>query len=222
MGITRVTTHPLKYAYMETMEKLLDERYPQGLPQKKNGALCITFALANAPVQRQTAQDMAGALKSKAVYLRDRNWRSVYNKGYYEVAGWTVTGNQVSTDFSLQTLPRVLSALEVLQAKGYAPDGEVILSLSEGMELRQVCNICAMIEAKRVLLETALQFEEEIRVMAGCTLALSIPLGAFDLEKIEAVACLLYQMALQAERVSMVRMQPVNVTNAATRCAHGF
>lgn len=214
MGIASVTTHPMKYMYMETIKELLDERYPQGLPQEDKGALHMTFDLANAPAQRRTAQILAEALQGKAVYLRDRDWKSVYNRGYYEVAGWTVAGSQVATDFSLDTLPRVLSVLEWLRSKGYAPDGEVLISLGEEIGLRQALNLCTMIEAKRELLEMALQLENEIRVMADSTLALSIPLGAFDLEKIEAMACLLHQMALQAEQVGRVRMRPVDVTNA--------
>ena len=85
MGIASVTTHPMKYMYMETIQELLDERYPQGLPQEDKGALHMTFDLANAPAQRRTAQILAEALQGKAVYLRDRDWKSVYDK--YVVKG---------------------------------------------------------------------------------------------------------------------------------------
>lgn len=214
MGIARVTAHPMKYMYMETIRELLDERYPQGLPREERDALRVTFDLANAPAQRHTAQILAQALQRKAVYLRDRDWKSIYNRGYYAVGGWTVAGNRVAADFSPDALPRVLSVLELLRSRGYVPDGEVVVSLGEEIGLRQALNLCAMIEAKRELLEKALQLGDEIRVMADSTLALGIPLGAFDLEKIEAVACLLYRMALQAEQVGRVRMRPVDVTNA--------
>lgn len=88
MGIEKVTTHPLKYQYMEMIDELIDAQYPNGLPYRcDRGRFCLRFELMNAHDQRHTAQIIATAVSGKAEYHRDREWRSIYNKGYYEAAG---------------------------------------------------------------------------------------------------------------------------------------
>lgn len=213
MAIAKVTTHPMKHMHMEKTEDTLDACNPQGFPASAAiGALRMTFELANAPEQRHTAQMLAETLSSKAIYLHEQTWKSVSDKGYYEVAGWTIIGNRVTTaEFSLGTIPNILSVLATLRDKGYAPEDEVTLLLAKAMQLQQVRNLCEMLEAKRERLISELPVAAAIRVLAGDTVALGIPLSAFDLAGIEAAAHMLYQTALQAAETGNKRIKSAKV-----------
>ena len=218
MSVVQVTTHPMKYQLMELIESIIpNEAYAEVIPPEEK--LYIQFELAGENNQRQIAQVLGEASGEKPVYHRDRDWKSIYNKGYYEVAGWTVDGQPYSCEltsdrFSLAGLPYILIGLDALNEKGYLPDGEVRINLvSENLDIRQVLNLHVMLEARKTLLQQALNLSEELRIILDTTLALSIPLGAFDLPKIEAAACLLYQMSTQAEQTSKVRMKPADGSN---------
>ena len=213
MAIAKVTTHPMKHMHMEKTEDTIDACNPQRFPASAAiGALRMTFELANAPEQRHTAQMLAETLSSKAICLHEQTWKSVSDKGYYEVAGWTIIGNRVTTaEFSLGALPNTLSVLATLRDKGYSPDDEVTLSLAKALRLQQVRNLCEMLEAKRERLISELPVAAAIRVLAGDTVALGIPLSAFDLAGIEAAAHMLYQTALQAAETGNKRIKSAKV-----------
>ncbi len=217
MGIERVTTHPLKYAYMESVNELIDGYYPNGLPKKAEareaGVLSITFELVTNASQRVIAQILAKSMGTKAVFGRDREWKSIYNKGYYEVEGWLISGNKVRTGrFDLDDLPNILCALSALSDNGYALDGITIHLIDKETDVRQVFNLCAMLEAKRELIEASLGLND-IMFIVDHSLALSLPLGAFDLPKIEAATLLLHQMGIQAKQTKTVRMKQTDISN---------
>lgn len=219
MSVVKVTTHPLKYYFMDLIEDILPEEAYKKEPIPKEEKLYIQFELAGNISQRQVAMILGEAYGKKPVYHRDREWKSIYNKGYYEVAGWTVNAQPFHCElttarFSLAELPRIMTGMEALNGKGYLPDGEISINLvSENLDMRQVLNLHVMLEARKALLEQALGLSEELRIILSSNLALSLPLGAFDLPKIEAAACLLYQMSSQAEQTNKVRMKPTETSN---------
>jgi hypothetical protein len=186
MGIEKVTTHPLKYKYMEMMEELIDTQYPNGLPHKCNrGEFCLEFELLNAYDQRRTAQIIATAFSGKAEYHRDKDWQSIYNKGYYEAAGWTISGNQVMTaNFLESDMDDILVGLSALKRANYCPDGEVSISIAKDVCLNYMPQIIMGLESRRHDLESMLQLNEEIRIIVDSTLAVSLPMYEFDMAKI--------------------------------------
>lgn len=195
MGVERATAHPLKYSYMEMMGELLDVRAASS-GRAGEDRLCLRFELEGASDQRRTALILAKALDARAVHLRDSAWKSVYNRGYYAAAGWTVSGNQVITeDFAPDDMRRVLAGIGALKARGYRPDGELSVSPCAGVGRARALRICGALDGARSELQAALGLNA--RVMYMGYLALGIQMREFELAKIEAAVRLIAE-ALRA------------------------
>lgn len=218
MSIERTTTHLCKYRYMQLIEQIIDQNGITSsalLPEQESKPLYIQFGIRGNISQRSIAQKISSALNSRAVYHRDKQWRSIYNRGNYEVSGWIVSARQVtSRGFELNELQSILEVLGVLRDSGHAPEEEIRICLNQEQSRQQVINLITMFEAKKKLIESALQTEEEIRIIVDRTISLSITLGVFDLPKIEAAICLMHQMAIQATNTRRIRMKAVEVVNA--------
>ena len=215
MGYVKTTAWPSRYAHEDehrpTEEcKVLD----------RTGKLYATFEVDGAnwetsKAQREIALALGEALGTKAVYERNVHG-TVYNRGSYTVGGWRVTsGRYVRSEFfELETMPRMLGALQGLQEHGYAPHGEFTINLvPERSDLEMIYNAYTILEARRQLIELALGFEDEAMLVVGHDLAFSIPLDAFSLPVIEACACLLRQVSLMAEATKKARMKPCDMSN---------
>ncbi len=222
MTAVQTTPHPHKYYLMELIEEVVpketwDKSVTADSPtaMHKTGDIYIRFHLAKHIPMRKTAQLMGKVYCDKPIFHRDREERSIYNKGYYKVSGWIINGNEMVTDrFSLNGLLRILDGLKALYDHGYRPDGEISICLADDtIDLRQALNIHTMLEAKKQLLEQALGLSDELRIIFSYTPALSLPLGAFDLLKIEAAVFVLHQMSIQAKQTRSVRMKPTENVN---------
>ena len=64
--------------------------------------------------QREIARTLGFAMNVKPLYTRNRGG-SLYDRGWYDIGGWRVSGKHIITEtFTLDTMPRVLKALEAL------------------------------------------------------------------------------------------------------------
>lgn len=221
MGTIRATAYPSRYA----APVCLKQNIPQGIGKEQGeteqkGKLFMTFRIAGpegraATAQREIAYTLGRALNTKPVYQRAEHG-SAYDHGWYQVGGWKVcSGYSVCTDFfDLETMPRVLETLRTLGNQQYAPDGELMICFApERYDMEMVFNAYTILEARRELVEMALGFEDEARLVAGRDLALSIPLTAFSLPVIEACVCLLYQVSAMAVATKKARMKPCDMSN---------
>ena len=221
MGIIRATAYPSRYTnpvYLEQEAAKAVEQERRALERK--GKLYMTFQVAGpawrtTEAQREIASVLGRVMNAKPVYERTEQG-SVYDRGRYKVGGWKVScGYSVCTDFfDLETMPRVLEALNALDSRGYVPDGELMICFApERYDMEMVFNAYTILEARRELVEMALGFEDEARLVVGRDLAFSIPLDAFSLPVIEACACLLYQVSAMAVTTKKARMKPCDMSN---------
>ncbi len=222
MSIIRATAYPSRYACQACEEQTED--VSTGMEETRweesmRGKILATFEIVGPSVrseraQREIAQTLGMALGEKAIYRRAEKG-SAYFRGDYEVGGWHVRGYFVSSElFDINSMPRVLRALQALSTKGYVPDGTFTLGLMpERYDLDMIVNTYTILEARRKLIELALGFEDELQFMIGQGLAFSFPLDSFSLPVIEACACLLSQISIMAMSTRKARMKPCDMSN---------
>ena len=222
MGIIRATAYPSRYAgafnrEWEENEAVGQEReYAQ---RERVGKLYATARVRSpwfrdADAQREIARTLGLAMNVKPLYTRNRGG-SLYDRGWYDIGDWRICGKHVLTEnFTLDTMPCVLKALEALGRRGFAPDGELALHfVPKQCNMEMVMNAYTILDARRELVEMALGLREEVQLVVDRDLAFSLPLDAFSIPAIEACACLLVQVCAMAASTRKARMKPCNMSN---------
>lgn len=218
MGVIRTTAYPSRYAVSAYHEQKTPAAVEQKLERK--GKLYAAFRIAGPPwdiaqAQRRIAQTLGETMSVKPVYVRNEHG-SVYNRGWYTVDGWSISdGYFVRTGlFTLESMPHILQVLQALASRGYAPDGEMIVCfVPDRYDASVVFNAYTILEARRELIERALGFKDEARLIVGMDLALGFPLEAFSVPVIEACACLLCKVSTMATATRKARMKPCDMSN---------
>ena len=222
MGVIRATAYPSRYAgafnrEWEENEAVGQEReYAQ---RERVGKLYATARVRSpwfrdADAQREIARTLGLAMNVKPLYTRNRGG-SLYDRGWYDIGDWRICGKHVLTEnFTLDTMPCVLKALEALGRRGFAPDGELALHfVPKQCNMEMVMNAYTILDARRELVEMALGLREEVQLVVDRDLAFSLPLDAFSIPAIEACACLLVQVCAMAASTRKARMKPCNMSN---------
>ena len=135
MGVIRATAYPSRYAGAFNRE--WEENEAVGQERECAQLECVGKLYATARVrspwfreadaQREIARTLGLAMNVKPLYTRNRGG-SLYDRGWYDVGDWRICGKHVLTEnFTLDTMPCVLKALEALGRRGFAPDGELAL-----------------------------------------------------------------------------------------------
>ena len=222
MGVIRATAYPSRYAGAFNRE--WEENEAVGQERECAQLECVGKLYATARVrspwfreadaQREIARTLGLAMNVKPLYTRNRGG-SLYDRGWYDIGGWRVSGKHIITEtFTLDTMPRVLKALEALGRRGFAPDGELALHfVPKHCNMEMVMNAYTILDARRELVEMALGLREEVQLVVGQDLAFSLPLDAFSIPAIEACACLLVQVCAMAASTRKARMKPCNMSN---------
>ena len=214
MGTIRVTKHPVKYQLMDAIEETCSDVFQMEKPLP-NGRLSIHFqvkASGSENVQQRTlATDLGKWLDLKPVYWRDDTWHSVYNRGMYEVGEWRIdNGNHIhTTAFTLADLPYISYGLEAFHDRLLTGNLTIYYRLDDSLQC--ALNALTILEARRELLSLALG--TELNLWYDGNLALSLPLSAFHMEKIEACTCVLNQAVQMAETTGKARMKPCDMSN---------
>ena len=222
MGVIRATAYPSRYA--ETSNREWEENEAVGQERECAQLECVGKLYATARVrspwfreadaQREIARTLGLAMNVKPLYTRNRGG-SLYDRGWYDVGDWRICGKHVLTEnFTLDTMPCVLKALEALGRRGFAPDGELALHfVPKQCNMEMVMNAYTILDARRELVEMALGLREEVQLVVDRDLAFSLPLDAFSIPAIEACACLLVQVCAMAASTRKARMKPCNMSN---------
>ena len=222
MGVIRATAYPSRYAGAFNRE--WEENEAVGQERECAQLECVGKLYATARVrspwfreadaQREIARTLGLAMNVKPLYTRNRGG-SLYDRGWYDVGDWRICGKHVLTEnFTLDTMPRVLKALEALGRRGFAPDGELALHfVPKHCNMEMVMNAYTILDARRELVEMALGLREEVQLVVGQDLAFSLQLDAFSIPAIEACACLLVQVCAMAASTRKARMKPCNMSN---------
>ena len=222
MGVIRATAYPSRYAGAFNRE--WEENEAVGQERECAQLECVGKLYATARVrspwfreadaQREIARTLGLAMNVKPLYTRNRGG-SLYDRGWYDVGDWRICGKHVLTEnFTLDTMPCVLKALEALGRRGFAPDGELALHfVPKQCNMEMVMNAYTILDARRELVEMALGLKEEVRLVVDRDLAFSLPLDAFSIPAIEACACLLVQVCAMAASTRKARMKPCNMSN---------
>ena len=222
MGVIRATAYPSRYAGAFNRE--WEENEAVGQERECAQLECVGKLYATARVrspwfreadaQREIARTLGLAMNVKPLYTRNRGG-SLYDRGWYDVGDWRICGKHVLTEnFTLDTMPCVLKALEALGRRGFAPDGELALHfVPKQCNMEMVMNAYTILDARRELVEMALGLREEVQLVVGRDLAFSLPLDAFSIPAIEACACLLVQVCAMAASTRKARMKPCNMSN---------
>ena len=222
MGVIRATAYPSRYAGAFNRE--WEENEAVGQERECAQLECVGKLYATARVrspwfreadaQREIARTLGLAMNVKPLYTRNRGG-SLYDRGWYDVGDWRICGKHVLTEnFTLDTMPCVLKALEALGRRGFAPDGELALHfVPKQCNMEMVMNAYTILDARRELVEMALGLREEVQLVVGQDLAFSLPLDAFSIPAIEACACLLVQVCAMAASTRKARMKPCNISN---------
>ena len=222
MGVIRATAYPSRYAGAFNRE--WEENEAVGQERECAQLECVGKLYATARVrspwfreadaQREIARTLGLAMNVKPLYTRNRGG-SLYDRGWYDVGDWRICGKHVLTEnFTLDTMPCVLKALEALGRRGFAPDGELALHfVPKQCNMEMVMNAYTILDARRELVEMALGLREEVQLVVGQDLAFSLPLDAFSIPAIEACACLLVQVCAMAASTRKARMKPCNMSN---------
>ena len=222
MGIIRATAYPSRYAGAFNRE--WEENEAVGQERECAQLECVGKLYATARVrspwfreadaQREIARTLGLAMNVKPLYTRNRGG-SLYDRGWYDVGDWRICGKHVLTEnFTLDTMPCVLKALEALGRRGFAPDGELALHfVPKQCNMEMVMNAYTILDARRELVEMALGLREEVQLVVDRDLAFSLPLDAFSIPAIEACACLLVQVCAMAASTRKARMKPCNMSN---------
>ena len=222
MGVIRATAYPSRYAGAFNRE--WEENEAVGQERECAQLECVGKLYATARVrspwfreadaQREIARTLGLAMNVKPLYTRNRGG-SLYDRGWYDVGDWRICGKHVLTEnFTLDTMPCVLKALEALGRRGFAPDGELALHfVPKQCNMEMVMNAYTILDARRELVEVALGLREEVQLVVDRDLAFSLPLDAFSIPAIEACACLLVQVCAMAASTRKARMKPCNMSN---------
>lgn len=222
MGVIRATAYPSRYAGAFNRE--WEENEAVGQERECAQLECVGKLYATARVrspwfreadaQREIARTLGLAMNVKPLYTRNRGG-SLYDRGWYDVGDWRICGKHVLTEnFTLDTIPCVLKALEALGRRGFAPDGELALHfVPKQCNMEMVMNAYTILDARRELVEMALGLREEVQLVVDRDLAFSLPLDAFSIPAIEACACLLVQVCAMAASTRKARMKPCNMSN---------
>ena len=222
MGVIRATAYPSRYAGAFNRE--WEENEAVGQERECAQLECVgkLYATARdrspwlreADAQREIARTLGLAMNVKPLYTRNRGG-SLYDRGWYDVGDWRICGKHVLTEnFTLDTMPCVLKALEALGRRGFAPDGELALHfVPKQCNMEMVMNAYTILDARRELVEMALGLREEVQLVVDRDLAFSLPLDAFSIPAIEACACLLVQVCAMAASTRKARMKPCNMSN---------
>ena len=222
MGVIRATAYPSRYAGAFNRE--LEENEAVGQERECAQLECVGKLYATARVrspwfreadaQREIARTLGLAMNVKPLYTRNRGG-SLYDRGWYDVGDWRICGKHVLTEnFTLDTMPCVLKALEALGRRGFAPDGELALHfVPKQCNMEMVMNAYTILDARRELVEMALGLREDVQLVVDRDLAFSLPLDAFSIPAIEACACLLVQVCAMAASTRKARMKPCNMSN---------
>ena len=222
MGVIRATAYPSRYAGAFNRE--WEENEAVGQERECAQLECVGKLYATARVrspwfreadaQREIARTLGLAMNVKPLYTRNRGG-SLYDRGWYDVGDWRICGKHVLTEnFTLDTMPCVLKALEALGRRGFAPDGELALHfVPKQCNMEMVMNAYTILDARRELVEMALGLREEVQLVVDQDLAFSLPLDAFSIPAIEACACLLVQVCAMAASTRKARMKPCNMSN---------
>lgn len=222
MGVIRATAYPSRYAGAFNRE--WEENEAVGQERECAQLECVGKLYATARVrspwfreadaQREIARTLGLAMNVKPLYTRNRGG-SLYDRGWYDVGDWRICGKHVLTEnFTLDTMPCVLKALEALGRRGFAPDGELALHfVPKQCNMEMVMNAYTILDARRELVEMALGLREEVQLVVDRDLAFSLPLDAFSIPAIEACACLLVQVCAMAASTRKARMKPRNMSN---------
>lgn len=222
MGVIRATAYPSRYAGAFNRE--WEENEAVGQERECAQLECVGKLYATARVrspwfreadaQREIARTLGLAMNVKPLYTRNRGG-SLYDRGWYDVGDWRICGKHVLTEnFTLDTMPCVLKALEALGRRGFAPDGELALHfVPKQCNMEMVMNAYTILDARRELVEMALGLREEVQLVVGQDLAFSLPLDAFSIPAIEACACLLVQVCAMAASTRKARMKPCDMSN---------
>ena len=222
MGVIRATAYPSRYAGAFNRE--WEENEAVGQERECAQLECVGKLYATARVrspwfreadaQREIARTLGLAMNVKPLYTRNRGG-SLYDRGWYDVGDWRICGKHVLTEnFTLDTMPCALKALETLGRRGFAPDGELALYfVPEHCNIEMVMNAYTILDARRELVEMALGLREEVQLVVDRDLAFSLPLDAFSIPAIEACACLLVQVCAMAASTRKARMKPCNMSN---------
>ena len=222
MGVIRATAYPSRYAgafsrEWEENEAVGQERecaQPERIARLYAAARVRSPWFRDADAQREIARTLGLAMNVKPLYTRNRGG-SLYDRGWYDVGDWRICGKHVLTEnFTLDTMPCVLKALEALGRRGFAPDGELALHfVPKQCNMEMVMNAYTILDARRELVEMALGLREEVQLVVDRDLAFSLPLDAFSIPAIEACACLLVQVCAMAASTRKARMKPCNMSN---------
>lgn len=222
MGVIRATAYPSRYAGAFNRE--WEENEAVGQERECAQLECVGKLYATARVrspwfreadaQREIARTLGLAMNVKPLYTRNRGG-SLYDRGWYDVGDWRICGKHVLTEnFTLDTMPCVLKALEALGRRGFAPDGELALHfVPKQCNMEMVMNAYTILDARRELVEMALGLREEVQLVVDRDLAFSLPLDAFSIPAIEACACLLVQVCAMAASTRKARMKPCDMSN---------
>ena len=222
MGVIRATAYPSRY--VEAFNREGEENKAVGRERECAQLECVGKLYATARVrspwfreadaQREIARTLGLAMNVKPLYTRNRGG-SLYDRGWYDVGDWRICGKHVLTEnFTLDTMPCVLKALEALGRRGFAPDGELALHfVPKQCNMEMVMNAYTILDARRELVEMALGLREEVQLVVDRDLAFSLPLDAFSIPAIEACACLLVQVCAMAASTRKARMKPCNMSN---------
>ena len=222
MGVIRATAYPSRY--VEAFNREWEENEAVGQERECAQLECVGKLYATARVrspwfreadaQREIARTLGLAMNVKPLYTRNRGG-SLYDRGWYDVGDWRICGKHVLTEnFTLDTMPCVLKALEALGRRGFAPDGELALHfVPKQCNMEMVMNAYTILDARRELVEMALGLREEVQLVVDRDLAFSLPLDAFSIPAIEACACLLVQVCAMAASTRKARMKPCNMSN---------
>ena len=222
MGVIRATASPSRY--VEAFNREGEENKAVGRERECAQLECVGKLYATARVrspwfreadaQREIARTLGLAMNVKPLYTRNRGG-SLYDRGWYDVGDWRICGKHVLTEnFTLDTMPCVLKALEALGRRGFAPDGELALHfVPKQCNMEMVMNAYTILDARRELVEMALGLREEVQLVVDRDLAFSLPLDAFSIPAIEACACLLVQVCAMAASTRKARMKPCDMSN---------
>ena len=222
MGVIRATAYPSRYVEAFNREWEENEAVGQEREYAQRERVARLYAAArvrspwfrDADAQREIARTLGLAMNVKPLYTRNRGG-SLYDRGWYDIGDWRICGKHVLTEnFTLDTMPCVLKALEALGRRGFAPDGELALHfVPKQCNMEMVMNAYTILDARRELVEMALGLREEVQLVVDRDLAFSLPLDAFSIPAIEACACLLVQVCAMAASTRKARMKPCNMSN---------
>ena len=232
MTTLKLTPRPYHYTLMEIIDEACADAIQKAEAERAaqpKGRMQLEFELdSNGKTQRELATMLAEKMNATARYKKDYSWHSVQNKGYYDVTGWTVNGNSIqSPAFFLEEMSVIVQQMKAFSGMKLASAVLIHCRLEKDTiaSLQHCLNALTILEARRELLTMALvnsrstdtaalsEKENELKIIYDNDLALSLPLGAFDLAKVEAATCVLHQAVCMGETTGKVRMKPCDMSN---------